>query len=359
MNNRIHTARVCALILAGGRSSRMGTDKPMLSIGGQTMLERAVLFWRSVPEVGSVLVAGGTEAHFSELPSGAVSIPDLYPGSGPMAGLHAAFALTDAAVLYVSAVDMPFLRKDALLPVPDADASVYRKDGFPEPLFGVYRRSCLSAIEECLSSGNPRMTDLLGMVRTEYVPLPDTLQNTVDNLNSPADYLRALAGTPPLLAFTGWSGSGKTTFLEKLLPVLIARGLRVSVIKHDGHGFDMDRPGKDTYRFAAAGAVATAIAGPNGWAVLSSEKTDALALRDKLPPCDLILAEGLKYADIPKIEVHRAATGKPFVCRDRTLLAAVTDEKIDGISVPQLGLEDTEPCADLILRTFLPGTADT
>lgn len=341
------------MVLAGGRSSRMGSDKALLPLEGDTLLGRAVRFWQAVPSVETVIVSVGAEDHFPSLPEGSVGVPDLYPGRGPMAGLHAAFTLTDAELLYVSAVDMPFLRPGAVLPEPKGDAAVYLRGGRPEPLFGIYRRTALPAINAALRAGENKMRVLLARLDTEYFPLPDDLARSVSNLNTRADLLRELAGSPPLLQCMGWSGSGKTTFLEKLIPRLTDKGLRIAVIKHDGHGFQMDTPGKDTYRLAAAGAVCTAITGPNGWAVLSAEDIEFEALRQKLPPVDLILCEGKKYAAYPKLEVHRRATGKPFITHDHTLLAAVTDEPVDT-DAPQLGPEDIEECAELILQTFFP-----
>lgn len=357
MADTIRVGRVCALVLAGGRSRRMGRDKALLSLDGTTLLDRAVRFWQGVPGMERVLVAVGGAEHFDALPEGAVAVPDLYPGCGPMAGLHAAFALTDAELVYVSAVDMPLLDADALPPEPKGDAICYVNQGRPEPLFGVYRRTALPAISQALEAGERRMSSLLERLDTEYLPLPAAWEAAVSNLNTRAELMRALAGSPPLVQCVGWSGSGKTTFLEKLLPVLTGKGLRVAVMKHDGHGFEMDRPGKDTYRLSAAGAVCTAILGPNGWAVLGREPIGFEALRQKLTPADLILCEGMKYAGYPKLEVHRKATGKPFITHDATLLAAVTDEPIET-DAPQLGLDEIDACAALILDTFFPGRED-
>lgn len=346
--------RVCALILAGGRSSRMGTDKTALSLGGQTLLERAAAFWLAQPGIDGVFAAVGTEEHLPSLPEGVTPVYDEYPGCGPMAGLQAAFSQADADILYVSAVDMPFLTTETLLPPPAGDAAVYVKNDRPEPLLGVYRRSCLPAMEAALRDGRPRMSALLDAVETAYVPLPEALLSAAENLNTRADYLRALAGSPPTLVCMGWSGSGKTTFLEKLIPVLIGRGLRVAVVKHDAHGFEMDKPGKDTWRLSRAGAVGTAISGPNGWAVLGREEIGLDGLKAKLPPADLILVEGHKYSAYPKLEIHRAATGKDFILAgDDSLLAAVTDEPVPT-AAPQLGLDDVDACAALILEIFFP-----
>ncbi len=347
--------RVYALILCGGRSSRMGTDKAALPFGGQTLLARAAAFWSARPEICGVLAAVGSPEHGLDLPDGVTPVYDLYPGGGPMAGLHAAFAGSDADALCVSAVDMPFLTPELLPPLcaSGADACVYEKDGRPEPLLGLYRRACLPALDAALRDGRRKMSALLGAVRAKVLPLPADLRPAAENLNTRDNYLRAIAGTPPTVSCMGWSGSGKTTFLEKLLPALIARGLRVNLIKRDAHGFEMDIPGKDTWRLTRAGAACTAILGPEGWAILGREEIELDDLRAKLPPADLILLEGHKYCAYPKVEVHRRATGKPFITTDATLLAAITDEPLPT-DAPQLGLDDADACADLILRTFFP-----
>ena len=348
--------RVCALILCGGRSSRMGFDKAALPFYGQTLLERAADFWTAQPGVAAVLAAVGGPERALPVPAGVTPVYDAFPDAGPMAGLHAGLLQlgSDADALYVSAVDMPFLTPGLLPPLPEGDACVYVKDGRPEPLLGAYRRSCLPALESALRHGQRKMTALLDAVDTAYLPLPEALAAAAENLNTHADYLRAIAGAPPTVACMGWSGSGKTTFLEKLLPALTARGLRVAVVKRDAHGIRMDTPGKDTWRLARAGAVCTAIMGPEGWAVLGREEIELDGLRAKLPPSDLVLIEGHKYGPYPKLEVHRRETGKPFLTADATLLAAITDEPLPT-AAPQLGLDDAEPCADLLMEIFFPG----
>ena len=345
--------RVYALILCGGRSSRMGTDKAALPMDGGTLLERAAAFWTARPEIGAVLAAVGAPEHGLVLPADVTPVYDAFPGGGPMAGLHAAFAGSDADALYVSAVDMPFLTPEALPPMPKGDAAVYVRNGRPDPLFGVYRRSCLPALTAALERGQRKMSVLLDALRTEYHELPEGSSAVLENLNTRADYLRALAGSPPAVCVMGWSGSGKTTFLEKLIPVLTARGLRVSVVKHDGHGFEVDRPGKDTWRFTQAGAAAAAISGPNGWAVMSREDITLGDLLRRLPPSDIVLVEGHKLSPLPKLQVYRAAAGKPFIDGDPAVFAVATDDD-PPTELPRLGLDDAEAAADLLCGIFLP-----
>ena len=162
---------------------------------------------------------------------------------------------------------------------------------------------------------------------------------------------------PPIITFVGLSGTGKTTFLEKLIPVLKARGLRLALIKHDAHHFEMDRPGKDTWRFTRAGADVVAISSREQFAMIE-RPPEELRLRDilaRLPEVDLVLTEGYKKNDCPKIEIHRAELNRPLLSPPEELLAVVTDEPLD-VEVPQLDLEDPAGCADLILR-YLGETA--
>lgn len=344
---------VYALVLAGGHSSRMGTDKALLNWGGESLLERAVRFWRGSGLVERVLVSVGSENHFTpdQLPESVQIVVDREQGHGPMAGLAAAFECSDAEVLYVSAVDMPNLSREAVLPLPRGDAAVYQLNGRLEPLFGVYRRSALPVAQRLLASGQGKMRLLLDALSTEYYYAPPILQPVFQNLNTPEEALRARAGTPPAVAVVGWHNAGKTTFLRGLIPALNARGVRVAAIKHDAHGFEMDHEQTDTWFLRQAGAADVAILGPNGWAALGSERRTMDDIRRILPPVDLILAEGFKYSLLPKLEIHRRALGQPLITADETLLALLTDETVLS-AAPQMAPDDFDGCAELLCARF-------
>ena len=156
--------------------------------------------------------------------------------------------------------------------------------------------------------------------------------------------------TTPIITFVGKSGTGKTTFVEKLIPALKADGLRLAVLKHDAHHFEMDKPGKDTYRFTAAGADVVTISNAEKFALIEQPPAE-LSVADivsRLPQVDLVLTEGYKQSNYPKIEIHRAALNRPLLTPPEQLLAVMTDEPLD-ISAPQLPLEDVDRCAKLIL----------
>lgn len=162
----------------------------------------------------------------------------------------------------------------------------------------------------------------------------------------------------PVVSVVGLSNVGKTTFLEKLIAELKARGYRVATVKHDVHGFEIDRPGKDTWRHAQAGSDVVVIASPERLAMIARTGGE-LGLDEivaRLPvEVDIVLTEGYKRADKPKIEVSRAACGRDLLSREDELVAVVTDERFEGLRVAQYGLDDAAGVVgELERRGLLP-----
>ncbi len=156
-----------------------------------------------------------------------------------------------------------------------------------------------------------------------------------------------------VFGIAGYSGSGKTTLIEKLLPELIARGLRVSVIKHTHHDADIDQPGKDSYRHRAAGAHEVLLAGGARWALLHELRDQpAPSLQDhllRLAPCDLVLVEGFKQEAMPKIEVYRQVLGKPALFpNDSGVIAIASDAPVQS-DLLCLSLDDVAGIVDCIV----------
>jgi molybdopterin-guanine dinucleotide biosynthesis protein B len=147
-----------------------------------------------------------------------------------------------------------------------------------------------------------------------------------------------------VLGIVGWSGSGKTTLLTALLPIFRARGLSVSTIKHAHHGFDMDRPGKDTYLHREAGAREVLVLSGARWALLHEVVGPEPRMEDllrRMDPVDLILVEGFKTHPFPKLEVHRPALGKPPIWPEQADIAAVVSHAVlPDCDRPQLPLND-------------------
>ncbi len=147
-----------------------------------------------------------------------------------------------------------------------------------------------------------------------------------------------------VLGIVGWSGSGKTTLLTALIPRLRARGLTLSTVKHAHHGFDMDRPGKDTYRHREAGAHEVLVATANRWALLhevDGPEPPLPALLARMAPVDLVLVEGFKTHEFPKLEVYRPALGKPPIWPDwPDVVAVASDSPLPDCPRPVLALDD-------------------
>lgn len=152
----------------------------------------------------------------------------------------------------------------------------------------------------------------------------------------------------------GWKNSGKTTLMERLVAEIAGRGLRVSTVKHAHHAFDVDKPGKDSFRHREAGATETLVSSGARWALmheLRGEPEPPLAdLLARLSAVDVVLVEGFKTAGHPKVEVHRADTGAPLIAaNDDSVRAVATNDAVDA-GRPLLPLDDPKAVADFILR---------
>ena len=156
------------------------------------------------------------------------------------------------------------------------------------------------------------------------------------------------------IGIAGFSGSGKTTLIEKVVPILVGEGLRVSLVKHAHHEFDVDQPGKDSYRHRHAGCTEVLISSSRRWALVHELRGAPEAGLDeqlkRLSPCDLVLVEGYKHAPIAKIEVHRRESGAPLLHPDDPhVIAVATDEPLDT-KLPQLPLDDALAVARFIVK---------
>jgi molybdopterin-guanine dinucleotide biosynthesis protein B len=157
-----------------------------------------------------------------------------------------------------------------------------------------------------------------------------------------------------VIGISGYSGSGKTTLIERVIPELVVEGFKVSLIKHAHHEFDIDQPGKDSWRHRQAGATEVLITSNRRWALMHemrNEEEPSLAQQlEHLAPCDVVIIEGYKNEIVPKIEVHRAASNKPLLFSgDANIVALATDELL-ATSLPQFGIDDAEGIAQFIIR---------
>jgi molybdopterin-guanine dinucleotide biosynthesis adapter protein len=162
-----------------------------------------------------------------------------------------------------------------------------------------------------------------------------------------------------IIGLAGWSGSGKTTLVTKAIPRIVARGLKVSTLKHAHHDFEIDQPGKDSHAHRIAGATEVLIGSARRWALVHELRADAepalAALLRKLSPVDLVIIEGYKGAPHPKLEVHRAAVGMPLLAPgDPAIVAIASDAPLPEAKVPVVDLDDIDRIVDILIRHAAP-----
>jgi molybdopterin-guanine dinucleotide biosynthesis protein B/molybdopterin-guanine dinucleotide biosynthesis protein len=343
------------VLLAGGSARRAGVDKRYLVLGGETLLARNLRFLRDLfPEV-VVSLGAGQDLDLGDA-GPAMLLPDEYPGASPLAGIATALRRLGRPV-FVLAADLAFPVPGAaarvLAAFPGHDAALPRIGRLREPLFAAYGPACLPPMEALLLSGRHRIAEAFPALRVAHVAFPD--DRPFHNINTMDAYQearrRAIADAPAqahdpagetvsprdegagalpaLVAVVGKSDSGKTTLIERLLPELSALGLTVGTVKHDAHGFDIDHPGKDSWRHGQAGARAYAVASPDRLAFvtrLDDELPLAIIARRFFAGFDLVVAEGYKRTAPNRVEVFRVGAGhEEPLCAPGEALALVTD----------------------------------
>ena len=157
-----------------------------------------------------------------------------------------------------------------------------------------------------------------------------------------------------IFGFAGYSGSGKTTLIEKLIPLFTARGLKVSLIKHAHHTFDVDTPGKDSYRHRHAGCTEVLVTSSRRWVLMhelrGAAEPDLNGQLMHLSPCDLVLVEGFKHEPIPKIEVYRALVGEPLLHPHDTNIVAVASDAALDTRLPQFDINQPVQVVEFMLK---------
>jgi molybdenum cofactor guanylyltransferase/molybdopterin-guanine dinucleotide biosynthesis protein MobB len=371
---------VTTVILAGGLGTRIGGNKGLQQLHGQALLAWVLEAVRQ--DSSEVLINANTALEAYRVFGCRLVTDELAGWQGPLAGLQAALKRAQGEYVLTVPCDTPFLPHD-LVPrlyaahsKAAAQASVAVVAGRRQPAIALYQRSVLPQLQQYLASGKRKVNDWLDTLQLNEVVFDNA--GDFENINTREELARfnrvampvrgddaAERKTMPKLSmdkqrvigFAGFSGSGKTTLLEKVIPLLKARGLRIAVIKHAHHKFDIDKPGKDSFRHREAGAGEVLVVSGFRWALmheLLDEAEPTLAdLCARLSPSDLVLVEGYKFSDIPKIEVHRAETGHPHLHQDdANFIALASDVKAD-LALPQLDINQPQQVADFILKYFL------
>lgn len=293
---------ICGYILAGGKNRRMnGYKKIFLEYEGATFCERIL---QAFEEFAVTYISVEAESPYQELHLPV--IVDEYAAIGPMGGIYSGMKSCDADALFVVACDMPMVTGEAVQRVTKMYSkqhkiTVVRTNGRLHPLFGIYPRTVLPKIEKAIEKKDYRMMNFLKENEYQVVDLGETA--VAENINTVEDYqkLKDAEKKPFIFAISGYKNSGKTTLITKLIPVLTQKGYKVAVIKHDGHDFESDVPGTDSYRHQKAGAYGTAVFSSKRMMITKeTEEANERDLMRAFPEADIILLEGLKHSPYPK-----------------------------------------------------------
>lgn len=376
--------KVSLALLAGGRSIRLGEDKVFASFSNGTLIEwMRDRYSRLFPHT---FVVTRDPTRFESL--GLPVVNDALDETGSATGLYTAVLASPTKRVLCLAVDTPFVTTRFLRVLAEKsrgyDVFVPRHGEYMQPLCAVYSKAVLGAYREFIQSGRRRIFDIYPDLNTGYLDLdggeygdPEVL---FMNINTPAELdaarkraveeepgwraalqprIRAfMAGSPlPVVSFIGKKKSGKTTVVLGVIKELRSRGYRVAALKHDTHGFEIDVPGTDSYRFREAGAEVVGISSPDKYVWLNhvTEERPLLDLVRQIDePVDIVITEGFKKQDAPKIEVSRRARSSELVSTADELIGIASDQSFPDYPVPQFALDDFVGLAQLIEKRILP-----
>ena len=374
---------VSLALLAGGQSTRMGEDKALATFRDGTLLE-----WmrdRTASLFPHVFVVAKEPSRFHSL--GIPVVNDALDARGSAVGIYTAVLAARTERVVCLACDMPFVDPRLLWRLADAsegyDVFVPRHGDFIQPLCAVYGKATLEAFLPFIRSGGRRIFDVYSDLNTGYLDVEDVRYGDPEtlfmNVNTPEELeaarvvaekrgeewrvrlqprIRAFIDASPLpvVSFIGKKKSGKTTVVLGVTEELRRRGYRLAVLKHDTHGFEVDVPGTDSYRFREAGTEVVGISSPDKYVWqcgVEEERPLGELMRQIREPVDLVITEGFKRQDAPKIEVSRKARSTELVSTADELIGITSDQSFADYPVPQYALDDFVGLADLLERCIL------
>ncbi|OOR98317.1 bifunctional molybdenum cofactor guanylyltransferase MobA/molybdopterin-guanine dinucleotide biosynthesis adaptor protein MobB [Haemophilus paracuniculus] len=352
--------QISAVILAGGLARRMnGVEKGLQLLQGKPLISH--LLARLSPQIDTIWLninrsLADYQAQFPDLPFYSDHLPNF---QGALSGMLSAFEQIDSDLILFVPCDAPFVphnlaaKLHTALRINQAQIA-YAHDGErPHPTCAILHRAVMPALQNYLAQGERRLLHFFQSQKSVAVDFSEQA-TAFQNFNTLADLATPrLPSAIPTLAITGYSGTGKTTLLEKLIPELTACNLRVGLIKHSHHNVEVDKAGKDSHRLRLAGANPTMIVCDQRWALMC-ETSQAVGFSDILAQfdpqqVDLILVEGFKHEPIPKIQLHRRDLDRPLPEQDQWTVAYATDYPIK-CDLPCLDLNQIPQIADFILQ---------
>jgi len=360
---------ITGVILAGGLARRMGgTDKALLTLSNKYIIQHSLDILQ--PQLEKILINANRNRSLYEDLGYTVLSDEITGFAGPLAGMATALQSVSTSHILVIPCDSPFIPKNLVerfvktYASSNADICVAHDGERLQPVFALINKNTLPSLLKYLEDGQHKIDTWYNQQNMATVDFSD-VPETFININTPEDLQKAEISMTlksikvPVIGFAAHSGTGKTTLLKNLIPVLAKQQLRIGLVKHAHHGFEIDTPGKDSYELRKAGASQVIVGSQLRWAHIietpdQEEKPSLVSLITKFDTdkLDLILVEGFKLEDIPKIEVFRPNLGKKRLSSYQTgFIAIASDEKLsDDTDLPRLDLNNIEEIANFILN---------
>ncbi|MCR5215538.1 MAG: molybdopterin-guanine dinucleotide biosynthesis protein B [Lachnospiraceae bacterium] len=354
--------KLSAAVLAGGKSTRMGQNKALLEWNQKRFIETIT---EQLGGFDEVLISAAKKGDYEYL--GLPVFYDEHQDIGPIEGIRSVLSHAKNDYVFVCAVDMPFITEEfveymAEFVSSDHDAYVVMDEEHVHPLCAIYSKKVLPQLEALIVAGHYRIMDLLQAVSTKYIKLSYTSfdKKVVKNINTREEYKKLRL--PITFAICGKKDSGKTGLIIKLINEFIADGYSVGVLKHDGHDYEMDHEGTDSYRYFAAGARVSGIYSKEKSTLNRRRFGDSLEasgdyayakdLISNMQDCDAILLEGFKDSDFPKVEVVRRKISQTLSSNVKNLICVATDVSLTDSTYETRDLDDVHGIFLCIKRYF-------
>ena len=355
---------VTGVILAGGQARRMGgDDKGLILFNHKPLIAHVIAILK--PQVDTIVINANRNIDQYQTFKYPVISDSLANFCGPLAGMLSAMQTVDTDYILTVPCDSPNIssqlrqRMMETLLIERADIAVAHNGERLQPVFCLIPCRLQTDLETYLQQGGRKIDTWLANHAMAIVDFSDQADSFI-NVNHPEDLVThqtKVQSSIPLMGFAAFSGTGKTTLLRQLIPVLKSKGLEVAVIKHAHHNFDIDVPGKDSYEIRQAGAQQVLVSSRRLMALVEVQSADlnepslsTLIPRLNYSKLDLILVEGFKDEAIAKIELHRSSLDKPLLYpTDQNIIAIASDLPLDlERDIAQLDINDIDTIANYL-----------